>query len=249
MPRGNLQICKACVSNYQALVNRWKNDPKLKAWWKAQSKEQEKQWYKKELTHGHGQKRKFDEVSFQLVESTVGYSDRRMRQFMIPVRIYIRNRFCEGVGRTQAIQEFCEYVSNNRGRALYENGQWHIPDYGGIEAGEGQRREQGFEVNSRANISSQKQLTDLMNEGQTIAEAAFHSGVQSLTNLTTPVPADMIPISRNPASGYQLPGPGDEAATAIFNEVGVWAQKLNPDPCSNKVQTRNNKVGNQSALQ
>ena len=63
--RGNQQICTACVNAYSSIQNRWKKNRAIKTWWDANNYLQHASWYRKQIDHVYGQKRNFDQVSYQ----------------------------------------------------------------------------------------------------------------------------------------------------------------------------------------
>ncbi len=104
--RSGKAICCKDVNSYAALANRWKSNRTLRTWFNALSEQQKTEWYRKHQECSRGVKRDFDSLNFEQFSRQEAVSSDTMLDDWIPLTIYIRRKYCEGVVRTQAIAEF-----------------------------------------------------------------------------------------------------------------------------------------------
>jgi hypothetical protein len=177
--RSNQRVCKMCSSNYEAFVQRWKNNKQLRIWWQSQTPAQQTQWYKDQLGHGFGATRKFDIVEYSET-STKAFttSDLSLNNF-VPVSIFIRNCFMEGINRATAIQLFNKFVNEHTQLCRHENGQWHVPDYGGIQVARGTTSSDGYNISRSSRPGGEEQMKSLVDAGREMLEKSVREAADN----------------------------------------------------------------------
>ncbi len=101
-------------------------------------------WYRKEQSHMAGTKRTFNQTVHEEFAGRKHQSSHLSLNNYVPLLVSIRNKFMEGISRAVAQQMFEEIVMRRSEACIYENGQWHVPDYGGIAHHVGTIDESGF---------------------------------------------------------------------------------------------------------
>jgi len=210
------------VNNYAALSNRWKANKRLKIWWSSLSPAAKVEWYRKEQSHCSGQKRDFSQVGYMESATQQSVNSRLALYNHIPVSVFIRQKFLENVSRAAAILQFEAIVNSNRQQCIFENGQWHVPDYAGIQSSCGVQTLQGFTV-SRSNnmVDDATTLRNLTFTGSRMVEAASSSDSRAALTFMPQQIADAPHIARNPADSARAPAP----SSVVLSEVEKEAHK------------------------
>ena len=113
--RGNQSVCKADVSSYRSLQNRWKTQRSLKTWWDNKSESDKVEWYRAQQKHERGQKRNFDSITYEETSFKETVQNDMEADNWVPINVFIRLRFAEGVNRTTAIAEFSHLLHTGQG--------------------------------------------------------------------------------------------------------------------------------------
>ena len=229
--RGNTKQCEMDVNNYSSLVNRWKTNKSLKLWWSGLTPAAKTAWFRKEQTHCAGRKRSFDEVAFEESASRLEVNSRMGQHLQIPIRVYIRNSFLEGIPRNIAIQKFSEIVSNQRELCTYENNEWHVPDYGGILSQNGTLLENGWTSAKKVcDVRSTDQLHELMASANKSVDDAATASSSSMLVAMPPKLQDYPDIMRNTADTSKPPKSQQTISASILQEVECanlnWVYRL-----------------------
>ena len=172
--------------------------------WQNMSPQQQAVWYQNEQKNGFGKKRKFDSITFSETSGTTAESRDQQLLNMLPITKFIREKFLEGDDRTTAIRKFATIVQNNPGICRFANGQWHVPDYGGLVMVRGLVHTNGFSSSRNANIQDVEQLNSLRSQGRdSLLQMQM---VQNAVPMAAPeIPVDMPALSRTPAESAQPP--------------------------------------------
>ena len=220
--RGNQAICTADANNYSALSNRWKNNKALKAWWQGLSLGDKQTWYRKEQSHMAGTKRTFDQTAHEEFAGRKHQSLHLSLNNYVPLLVFVRNKFAEGISRAVAQQMFEEIVMRRTEACIYENGQWHVPDYAGIAHHVGTIDESGFASRRIAtDIRTAEGLSTLVAVSNKIVEESASSASRQMQSSLPEKPPECSNILRNPADqGAFIPGPMN-AAAEIMREVCI----------------------------
>jgi hypothetical protein len=218
--RGNKAVCELDVNNYAALAARWKNQKQLKSWWSARSHEEKIAWFRKEQGHCHGLKRSFDDVCYSDITNHRAQSSRLSLYNQIPLPVFIRNKCAEGIQRPQAVLLFEAMVAEHREECAFENNQWHVPDYGGIQASVGTVDSSGWQINRSAGAQeSAVVLRGLVTAGDAIVAEAASASIRAHQPLLAGKPFDYPSIVRNPADQTAcIKGP-QALMSEMFREV------------------------------
>jgi hypothetical protein len=175
--RGNQKICQPDVNNYAALVGRWKQSKKLKEWWA-----------------------NFSSVVYQETTQQMATGSRYILLRHIPLVQFIRVKFAEGVNRPMAIVQFNEIVSERRASCVYENGEWHVPDYIGIESAVGTQSSSGWAMTRAAeDVRDPAALKAIVQAGAQLVSQSRGSDIRALQSHMPAALADAPVIQRNPA--------------------------------------------------
>jgi hypothetical protein len=198
--RGNQKICQPDVNNYAALVGRWKQSKKLKEWWANLPASQKVDWYRREQGHCAGTKRDFSSVVYQETTQQMATGSRYILLRHIPLVQFIRVKFAEGVNRPMAIVQFNEIVSERRASCVYENGEWHVPDYIGIESAVGTQSSSGWAMTRAAeDVRDPAALKAIVQAGAQLVSQSRGSDIRALQSHMPAALADAPVIQRNPA--------------------------------------------------
>ena len=198
--RGLQKICAPDVNNYAALANRWRSNKKLKLWWNNKTLTEKTQWYRDEQNHCAGSKRDFSTVGYEEGQSQKAKQTRLAKLDHIPLAVYIRHKFCEGTQKAQAIQMFEEYVKENPSLCVYENKQWHVPDYSGITTSVGESNSSGYHVSRGAgDLKDPAALSALVQEGTRLVCMVAAADTRASIALVPAPLADALHITQNPA--------------------------------------------------
>ncbi len=221
--RGNQAICDTDANNYSSLANRWKNNKALKAWWQGLSPGDKQTWYRKEQSHMAGTKRTFNQTVHEEFAGRKHQSSHLSLNNYVPLLVFIRNKFMEGISRAVAQQMFEEIVMRRSEACIYENGQWHVPDYGGIAHHVGTIDESGFASRRIAtDIRTGEGLNTLVAASNKIVEESASSASRQMQSSMPEKPPECSNILRNPADqAASIPGPMN-AAAEIMREVCVF---------------------------
>ena len=224
---GNQKVCIDDVNNYQALATRWKQQRALKQWWKDLPAPQKVEWYRKEQKHCAGQKRNFDNVAFIEQASVSHVQSRRGILNHIPLNLFIRNSFMEGIARPQAIMLFNQIVLEHRANCVYENGEWHVPDYGGISSQWGQDANNGYVLSrGQNNIQDAATVQALLDAAQRNIASSSSASSRSMQLMIPDAVADYPTINRNPADVTAPPSAPSVLRDAITAEVLLRSQNF-----------------------
>jgi hypothetical protein len=218
--RGNQAVCELDVNNYAALAARWKMQKKLKVWWGARTHEEKIAWFRKEQGHCHGNKRSFDDVCYSDITNHRAQSSRLSLYNQIPLSVFIRNKFAEGTQRAQAVLLFEAIVAEHRETCVFENNQWHVPDYGGIQAAVGTVDSSGWQINRSAGAQeSAVVLKGLVTAGDAIVAESASASLRAHQPLLPGKPMDYPSIVRNPADQTAAIKMPQALMSEMFREV------------------------------
>ena len=181
--RGNVAICIADQNSYGSLSHRWKSQKSLKPWWTSKTKEEQAQWYKEQQSHQGGTKRNFDQISHEESSGSMTETAKRAILNHIPLTVFIREQFMMGVDKFQAQLEFARIVEHQTADCIYENGEWHVPSYGGIQSTVGQVDQAGYKTSRRRdNIEDANEASALANDGDKLVKASTAASSRSSGN-------------------------------------------------------------------
>ena len=193
--RGNVPICVFDVNSYSSLAARWKSQKSLKPWWVAKSKEEQAQWYKEQQAHQGGTKRNFDAISHEEVSGSKSGTSKKSILMHIPLEVYIREQFAMGKDGTEAKLEFARIVEEQREQCVFENNQWHVPSYSGIQSAVGRVDESGYKtLRKREKIEDVQEAKELASEGDKLVQACSSAATRSYGHNTTIISFNFVYI-------------------------------------------------------
>ena len=103
---------------------------------------------------------------------------------------------------------------------MFENGEWHVPDYCGIEATVGVVDSVGFTITrSASGIQDKEALATLRNDGARLAPATNEADPRSMLQLTPRGLLDAGAVARNPGDTAKLPEPSGIVMDEIIREA------------------------------
>ena len=218
--RGNQKVCQPDVNNYAALVGRWKQNKKLKEWWANLGASARVEWYRREQSHCAGTKRDFNQVVYQETTEQKSTGSRNARLLHIPLIQFIRVKFAEGVSRAVAIVQFNDIVSQRRSSCVFENNEWHVPDYIGIESAVGSATSSGWTMSRSAeDVRDPAALKALVQAGSQMVAQSRGSDMRALQAHMPIALADAPVIQRNPAESTAFADPSSIMNDQITMEV------------------------------
>jgi hypothetical protein len=170
-----------------------------------------------------GTKRTFNQTVHEEFAGRKHQSSHLSLNNYVPLLVSIRNKFMEGISRAVAQQMFEEIVMRRSEACIYENGQWHVPDYGGIAHHVGTIDESGFASRRIAtDIRTGEGLNTLVAASNKIVEESASSASRQMQSSMPEKPPECSNILRNPADqAASIPGPMN-AAAEIMREVCVF---------------------------
>ncbi len=101
-----------------------------------------------------GTKRTFNQTVHEEFAGRKHQSSHLSLNNYVPLLVFIRNKFMEGISRAVAQQMFEEIVMRRSEACIYENGQWHVPDYGGHRSSCGHNRRERLRVKAHCDRHS-----------------------------------------------------------------------------------------------
>ena len=135
---------------------------------------------------------------------------------------------------------FCDIVENYTRFCRYANNQWHVPDYGGIEAARGVQTLNGSGVQRVAKVDNEEHLKQLLAHSRdTMTQMRRIAEAQELPQLPAPPELAHVKVgaNRSPADAMQSSMPSaDACGQSILKEV--WSDSNGK---SKQGQTRANK--------
>ena len=200
-------------------------------WWTSLPPQDKVQWYRKEQSHFAGAKRSLSSVQFEESTTSVAQRSRLNLYNHIPLSVFVRSKFCEGVRRNAAVLQLNAIVSEQREQCVFENGQWHVPDYGGIQTSVGQVDSSGFTASRIAdNIRDADTITGLASEATRSVSAATAADNRLMQQYIPKEMPDAGTIARNPATSAMVPEAAHmhrdeiihEAASGVFWDAGCF---------------------------
>ena len=103
---------------------------------------------------------------------------------------------------------------------MFENGEWHVPDYCGIEATVGVVDSAGFTITRSASGTQDKEaLVTLRNDGARLVQATNEADQRSMLQLIPKGLPDAGTIARNPGDTAKLPEPSGIVMDEIIREA------------------------------
>jgi hypothetical protein len=218
--RGNQKVCQPDVNNYAALVGRWKQNKKLKDWWSMLPVSAKIEWYRREQNHCAGTKRDFSQVSYTESASQMSVGSRYARLLHIPLTQFIRVKFAEGMNRPMAIAQFNEIVTERRASCVWENNEWHVPDYLGIESAVGSATSSGWSMSRSADdVRDTAVLRSLVQGGAQMVAQSRGSDMRALQAHMPAALPDAPVIQRNPAESTAFAEP----SYIIYDQITMEA--------------------------
>ena len=85
---------------------------------------------------------------------------------LIPWRIYRRHALQDGESTEAAAHRFISTVHNNRVLRRFHRGEWHVPEYQGIEIWHGSKVESGVDVVRKLEVENKEDLGNALAAGQ-----------------------------------------------------------------------------------
>ena len=145
--RSGSKVCNDCVGAYGSIQTRWQTNKDLRTWFKGMSPADRAAWYKKQrMSYQPGKKRELSNL--EVNENTAHKAARTDGEVdkLIPWRIYRRHAIQDGDSVETAAHKFVQTVQNNRVLCRYQRGEWHVPEYQGIELWNGSKVESGVDL-------------------------------------------------------------------------------------------------------
>jgi hypothetical protein len=192
--RSNQKICQPCVNSYSSLANRWKTNKNLKLWWASLGEVGQADWYRKQ--HGSSNmKRKFENIGYSESSS---HSDERTKHAvgdMIPLNIFIRRKTLEGLSAAMATQEFQRLVDDKHTLAEFTRGQWHVPDYQGLQRKTGETDSTMYKISRGGAVDNLEQLSEYLASAEQQSANMSRHLEQASELLAPPPPPSAVKIT------------------------------------------------------
>ena len=103
---------------------------------------------------------------------------------------------------------------------MFENGEWHVPDYCGVEASVGVVDSVGFNITRSASGNQDKEaLATMRNDGARLVPASNEADMRSMLQLIPKGLPDAGAIARNPGDTAKLPEPSGIVMDEIIREA------------------------------
>ena len=133
---------------------------------------------------------------------------------------YIRAKFCEGVPRDAAIREFDLFVRTKPELCIYENDQWHVPDYGGIQTLASNVDASGWALSrGTQELGNEAAVRSRVQAGQALVSSVAKCDAELASSSIGPALLDAPRIAVNPADAMQPMPPAYAMQDAIACEA------------------------------
>jgi len=165
--RSGSKVCNDCVGAYGSIQHWWQTNKDLRAWFRNMSPADRASWYKKQRTsYQPGKKRELSKL--EVTENTSEKAARTDGELykLIPWRIYRRHALMDGESVETAAHKFISTVHNNRVLCRFHRGEWHVPEYQGIEIWHGSKVESGVDVVRKLAVENKEDLGNALTAGQ-----------------------------------------------------------------------------------
>jgi hypothetical protein len=217
--RGNLSICASDVNSYKNITDRWKSNPALRVWWKAQGDDGQAAWFKKQHTLDRGQKRHFDDVTYVENHSEEARRNRMEDDRYIPWWMFLRDGLVMGKSEAALRQEFSDTVNNPDIHCEFARGQWLIPRFEGLLVQSGSSVVDSSSSWRSAAVQSQSQLQGLVQTGRTLVQQQLQQNSHSAAMLTPRLMLDMPTVHSRIEDQPQRPHITDLLQASVLREV------------------------------
>ena len=124
---------EACARAYKSLNERKKKSRSFRIWFDAKSGEDVVVWYREQGSHEQGTKRVYDIVAVSSGTSNYADSFEDEIDTWQTWRWFKRWGLLEQKSLEQLAREWVQTVQAAGAEARFHRGQWHVPEYGGLE--------------------------------------------------------------------------------------------------------------------
>ena len=221
--KGNQKMCRADWNNYASLAARWKKNKTLKTWFDGLDENERIAWYRRQQGNAPGLKRDFEAIGVDERTSAEAFHRLHAVDEMIPWRIFKR-RLVGGEGLTpeKAALEFCALVNNPRVASTHARGEWHVPDYQGLQCLRGTDNRTGYLVVRQNDVSDTASMRNAIASGQDAVQAqASANSSDAWSVYKTPPPRDMPTINSSIADQPAMPVVTTPLLAQVVNEVSL----------------------------
>ena len=219
--RSGAKICEMDVRAYGGLQARWNANRQLRSWWKDLPNDKKVEWYRNRQQSETGKKRTADELMHGDFSKDAAFEDKAELDELIPWRIYRRRAMQDGDSEPQAAVDFVNIIKNNQVNCLFHRGEWHVPEYQGVQRKAGRRSEHGSQDQRGYRVQSSAELANLSAaSGQAVErqlqslQAASQQGSRALRSDT---PAIMAGQAQQPAMA-----PAADIVLAGIVQEALW---------------------------
>ena len=91
----------------------------------------------------------------------------------VPLEQYCKEQFMLGISRPEAVLKFQRIVESQTEDCVFQNNEWHVPVYRGIESSVGRVDESGWKTTrARSGIEDANELQSLANAGDKLVASS-----------------------------------------------------------------------------
>ena len=168
--------CKLDSLSYKSLQDRWSRNRSLKTWWENKSPEEQTAWFQRQQNLKPGQKRSFSDVEYSDESSTVAFDNIARIEAWITYEEFEMPKLVRGMTIADIEAEFLRIVDSCKADCRWENNQWLIPKFKGLQRLTGMGTEQRNKVARYALVESAEDLRTLQSSGSRLI-SEFSSGI------------------------------------------------------------------------
>ena len=194
---------------------RWATARALKAMWDAMSEEQQVEWYRKQQAIPVGSKRKYDFVEYNDASTKESLNQRLAIDGFMPWKKFKLEGLIESKTLRELELEWKALVEDPLVGAIWERGQWLVPEFQGVQLMSGTRESQSSTLSRGSQITSQEQLQGMIEAGD-LQRNAFNA---QCTGAIVPPPTNTPVVDATSADQPQVRPPADILGKVIMKEV------------------------------
>ena len=168
-------VCKDDSSAYKCLTDRWNKHQALKIWWNEKTVEDKAAWYRKQQQLPQGNKRRFDEVTYEEGSKSSKGQDEAEQDLFQPWSEFLKDQTLSGKTTPEAEALWLKAMQDPNTECIKRRNQWLVPKFVGVLRAkiESQRAEQ--ENKRKKNPETVEQLQMLNEQGKKLANQFLDS--------------------------------------------------------------------------
>ena len=172
VPKGGQLWCSNDSQSYNTLCDRWKANPKLRVWWRAQPTKVQEQWFRK--WQGLTPKERFQMIQYaeRYIESLEEMED-EIDQF-ITFKQWRREYKLDNQQATEEVieKEWKDTIEECRDECIKRRGQWLAPTFVGVERRVRKSRKQEIMTSRFSGVENEESLKQLLAGGRSRLQQA-----------------------------------------------------------------------------